>query len=99
MEQPLPEVLALLIADQVYQDEISGKVTILGMSSAFGATTFPRSHTGITVYAALTDGHGETANAGSFDRRRRNAGARLGELDGGDFSQSGHGSRTGGGPG
>ena len=59
-EQPPPEVLALLIADQVYQDPVSGKVTVLGMSSAIGATVFPFSHPGVTVYAALTDGRGET---------------------------------------
>jgi hypothetical protein len=44
----------------VCQDPISGKVTVLGMNSAIGATAFPWGHPGITVYAALTDGRGET---------------------------------------
>ncbi len=61
VEQQPPEVLALLIADHVYRDEISGKVTVLGMSSVIGATKFPWTHPGIVVYVALSDGRGETA--------------------------------------
>lgn len=44
----------------VYRDEISGKVSVLGMSSVIGATEFPWTHPGIVVYAALSDGR-ETA--------------------------------------
>ena len=41
MEQPPPEVLALVIADQVHRDDSTGKFFILGTRSSLGVTAFP----------------------------------------------------------
>lgn len=60
IDQQPPEVLALLIADHVHQDDSSGKFFILGTRSAIGAATFPCNRPTLAVFTALTDGRGET---------------------------------------
>jgi hypothetical protein len=60
-EQPPPEVLALLIADHVHRDDNTGKLFILGTRSSIGAPALPWNHPRLAIYAALTDGRGETA--------------------------------------
>lgn len=57
----LPEVLALVVADQIYHDDDSGKLFILGSRSMFGAPSFPFSHPRLAVYVALVDGRGEVS--------------------------------------
>jgi Family of unknown function (DUF6941) len=59
-EQQPPEVLALLIADHVHRDEESGKLFLLGTRNSVGAREFPWTQARLAVYAALTDGRGET---------------------------------------
>jgi hypothetical protein len=59
-EPPPPQVLALLVADHVHRDDISGKLFILGTRSGINAAAFPFHHPGLAVYAALTEGRGET---------------------------------------
>jgi uncharacterized protein DUF6941 len=61
MEQPPPEVLALVLADHVHRDDLSDKLFILGTRSAIGARSFPWTHPVLAIYAALVDGRGETA--------------------------------------
>ena len=55
IDQQPPEVLALLIADHVHQDDSSGKFFILGTRSAIGAATFPCHRATLAVFAALRD--------------------------------------------
>lgn len=59
-EQPPPRALALLVADHMHRDDISGKLFILGIRYWLAATTFPWSHPKLAVYAALTNGRGNT---------------------------------------
>jgi hypothetical protein len=59
VEQP-PEVLALLIADHVHQDETTGKLFILGTRASIGAANFPFNCPNLAVYASLIDGRDET---------------------------------------
>ena len=61
VEQQAPEVLALVIADQVHRDEKTGKFFILGTRASLGAAAFPFTSASLAVYASLIDGHGETA--------------------------------------
>jgi hypothetical protein len=61
VEQQAPEVLALVIADQVHRDEDTGKFFILGTRASLGAAAFPFTCPSLAVYASLIDGHGETA--------------------------------------
>lgn len=60
IEQQPPEVLALVIADHVHQDDMNGKFFILGTRSLIAASELPWSQTTLAVYVALTDGRGET---------------------------------------
>jgi hypothetical protein len=59
-EQP-PLVLAMVLADTVVQDLVTGKNTIQGTYHSLGAPAFPFTHPSIVVYVVLTDGYGETS--------------------------------------
>jgi hypothetical protein len=61
MEQPPPEVLALVLADHIHHDEQSGKLFILGTRSLIWASSFPWDHPVLAVYAVLVDGRGDLA--------------------------------------
>lgn len=61
IEQQPPEVLALVAADHVYRDDVTGKLFILGTRSAFGAVAFPFSCPSLAVYVSMIDGRGEKA--------------------------------------
>ena len=56
----VPYALALVVCDAVWRDPGTGKRTILGCFSAIYARQFPVKHPLISVYAAITDGHGDT---------------------------------------
>jgi hypothetical protein len=58
-EQP-PEVLALLLADYVHQDDSTRKLFILGTRSLIEAAAFPWTQPQLATYAALTDGRSAT---------------------------------------
>ncbi len=55
-----PDVLSLIVCDQIITDRVTGKVSLIGMFSAVHAPRFPVSHPQICVYVALTDGRGKT---------------------------------------
>ena len=59
-ERQPPLVLALLLADNGHRDSITGKYFVLGTVSAVQAPAFPGSVPMLCVYAALTDGRGDT---------------------------------------
>lgn len=58
METPPPEVLALVVADYAYRDDESGKLSILGIRSLIGASSFPLEHPQLSAYVALINGRG-----------------------------------------
>ncbi|MFH0981062.1 MAG: hypothetical protein V2A79_05940 [Planctomycetota bacterium] len=55
-----PDVLSLIVCDQIITDRVSGKVSLIGMFSAIHSPRFPVAHPQICVYVAMTDGHGKT---------------------------------------
>jgi hypothetical protein len=59
MEAPLPELLALVIADHVYHDDVSGKIFVLGIRSVIGAPALPWNHPQLAAYAAFGNGRGD----------------------------------------
>jgi hypothetical protein len=59
IEQQPPVVLAMLLADTVLLDAATGKNTIQGTYHSLAAPAFPLTRS-IVVYAALTEGYGET---------------------------------------
>lgn len=58
--KPNPDVLALIVCDQIITDRITGKQSLIGMFSNVHSRGFPASHPQLCVFVALTDGHGET---------------------------------------
>jgi hypothetical protein len=60
VEHQPPDVLAMVLADTVLQEPISGKFFIQGTYSVILAAGFPWIHPVLTVYCAVTNGHGHT---------------------------------------
>src|SRR3972149_9653654 len=58
--RPNPDVLALLVCDQIITDRLTGKQSLIGMFSKVHAVGFPATHPQLAVFVALTDGHGRT---------------------------------------
>jgi len=57
--RPTPSVLSINICDAIIRDEVSKKVSLIGLFNTIKANTFPCVHPQLHVYAALTNGHGE----------------------------------------
>ena len=57
-DKPKPIVLSINICDSIIRDEITKKVSLIGLFSAIRVKTFPSTHSLFHVYAALTNGHG-----------------------------------------
>ncbi len=58
--RPVPDIIALLVCDQIISDRLTGKQSLIGMFSNIHARGFPATHPQLCVFVALTDGHGET---------------------------------------
>jgi hypothetical protein len=58
--RPVPDVLAMLVCDQIITDRLTGKQSLIGMFSKVHAVGFPVAHPQLCVFVALTDGHGKT---------------------------------------
>lgn len=59
-DKPVPDVLALVVCDQIITDRLTGKQSLIGMFSKVHAPGFPATHPQLSVYVALTEGYGET---------------------------------------
>lgn len=57
-KKPKPIVLSINICDTIIRDEITKKVSLIGLFSVIHANTFPVVHPLCHVYVALTNGHG-----------------------------------------
>ena len=57
---PVPEVLSLLVCDQIITDRMTGKQSLIGIFSTIHSRRFPIVHPQLCVYVALTDGRGKT---------------------------------------
>jgi hypothetical protein len=60
VERQAPDVLAMVLADQILQDFTTKKLFIQGTYSVIFGVDFPVVFPAITVYIAVTSGHGET---------------------------------------
>lgn len=58
--KPPPDVLSLIVCDQIITDRLTGKQSLIGMFSRVHARKFPTAHPQLCVFASLTDGHGPT---------------------------------------
>jgi len=57
---PVPDVLALIVCDQIITDRVTGKQSLISMFSTIHSWRFPVVHPQLCVYVALTDGRGKT---------------------------------------
>jgi len=57
---PVPDVLSMLICDQIITDRITGKQSLIGIFSTIHSFRFPVVQPQLCVYVALTDGRGKT---------------------------------------
>ena len=55
-----PDVLSLIVCDQIITDRVTGKQSLIGMFSRIHAVRFPATQPQLCVHVALTDGHGKT---------------------------------------
>lgn len=60
VHHPVPDVLSLVVCDQIITDRLTGKQSLIGMFSTIHAFNFPAVHGQLCVFCSLTDGHGET---------------------------------------
>jgi hypothetical protein len=60
VERPNPDVLAMLVCDQIITDRLTGKQSLIGMFTTIHAPRFPATHPQLCVFVALTEGYGET---------------------------------------
>ena len=58
--KPAPDVLALIVCDQIITDRLTGKQSLIGMFSKIHARGFPVAHPQLSVFVAMTEGYGET---------------------------------------
>ena len=54
-----PEILSLIVCDQIITDQLTGKHSLIGIFSVIHSPKFPVQHPQLSVYASLTGGHGE----------------------------------------
>lgn len=57
---PPPDVLALLICDQIITDRVTGKQSLIGLFSKIHSAGFPATHPQLSVFVVLTEGRGQT---------------------------------------
>ena len=50
-----PDVLSLLVCDQILIDRLTGKTSLIGMFSTIGAPRYPVRHPHLCIFASLTD--------------------------------------------
>lgn len=56
---PKPVSLALVICDQIIDDRMTGKKTLVGLFNSIAARNFPCTHASMSVFVSMTDGHGK----------------------------------------
>ncbi|MCO6436403.1 MAG: hypothetical protein J5J06_04880 [Phycisphaerae bacterium] len=59
-DRPPPDVLSLIVCDQIITDRLTGKHSLIGMFSNIHAWRFPAAHPALCVFATLTEGYGKT---------------------------------------
>ena len=57
--RPNPDVLSLIVCDQIITDRLTGKQSLIGMFSVIHSTRFPVVHPQLSVFASLSGGHGK----------------------------------------
>ena len=59
--KPSPTGLAIVICDQIIEDKLTGKKSLIGIFNQIGTQSFPCRHPQICVFVSLTEGRGQSA--------------------------------------
>ncbi len=60
-EKPSPTGLAIVICDQIIEDKLTGKKSLIGIFNQIGTQNFPCRHPQLCVFVSLTEGRGQCA--------------------------------------
>lgn len=69
---PEPAVLSINICDSIIRDELTKKVSLIGLFGVIKASGFPCLHPIMHIYIALTNGHGKYKTEIRFTRLEDN---------------------------
>ena len=58
--KPAPDVLSLIVCDQIITDRLTGKQSLIGMFAKIHAQGFPAAHPQLCVFVTMTEAYGET---------------------------------------
>jgi len=61
MEKPSPMGLAIVICDQIIEDKLTHKKSLIGIFNQIATPTFPCRHPRMAVFVSLTEGRGAYA--------------------------------------
>src|SRR5436305_596684 len=64
--QPKPVPMAIVICDQIIEDRLTGKKTLVGLFNSIAARSFPCTHATMSVFVSLTEGRGKYKLAGDW---------------------------------
>jgi hypothetical protein len=57
-DQPIPSGLAIVVCDQIIEDKLTGKKSLIGIFNQIGTQNFPCRHPQVCVFVSLTEGRG-----------------------------------------
>jgi hypothetical protein len=59
--KPAPTGVAIVICDQIIEDKLTGKKSLIGIFNQIAAQNFPCRHPQVCVFVSLTEGRGQCA--------------------------------------
>ncbi|HXI84256.1 MAG TPA: hypothetical protein VNL17_09215 [Verrucomicrobiae bacterium] len=60
-DQPIPSGLAIVVCDQIIEDKLTSKKSLIGIFNQIGAQDFPYRHPQVCVFVSITEGRGQCA--------------------------------------
>lgn len=60
-DKPAPFGVALVICDQIIEDKLTGKKSLIGIFNQIATQSFPCRHPQVCVFIAITEGRGQCA--------------------------------------
>jgi len=60
-DKPSPTGLAIVVCDQIIEDKLTNKKSLIGIFNQIGAGSFPCRHPHMAVFVSLTEGRGGCA--------------------------------------
>jgi hypothetical protein len=60
-DKPAPIGVAIVICDQIIEDKLTGKKSLIGIFNQIATQSFPCRHPQVCVFVSLTDGRGQSA--------------------------------------